>query len=226
MENRNEENNKSGKKDRFNQEKESRLLMMCHRFISVDDPFWELFREKLIHMKGLYAGKHAIQLCSVCLTIFVSGNPKKHRNITIGSLFFQFDPSNKTAKEVAQLFKDQGRVRTLKSGRILVGIPSFGQICIENHRSLEGSTIQFHLSDNNDKTKENEAKQTDPNSLKKRPPQIEAEKQIKGKSVQIKQNNKLWRPTLKAVIPALMIDNTAQLNTSPFKQSKSSKREE
>ena len=226
MENRTEENNKRGKKDRFNQEKESRLLMMSHRFISVDDPFWELFREKLIHMKGLYAGKHAIHLCSVCLTIFVSGHPKKHRNITIGSLFFQFDPSEKTAREVAELFKDQGRVRTLKSGQLLVGIPSFGQVCIENHRSLEGSTIQFHSSCNKEKTKENEAIQRDTSSLKKRPPRTKIEQQIKAKSVQVKQKKLSWRPTLRAVIPPLSIHKADHLNASPFKQNKATKKEE
>ena len=200
--------------------------MMCHRFISVNDPFWELFREKLIHMKGLYAGKHAVQLCSVCLTIFVSGNPKKHREITIGSLFFQFDPSKKTAKEVAELFKEQGRVRRLKSGELLVGIPSFGQICIEDHRSLQGSTIQFHSSCNEEKTKENEAIQRDTTSLKKRSPQIEAEKCIKGRSVQIQQKKNLWRPTLRAAIPPLFIHSRDHLNASTFKQTKATKKEE
>ena len=197
--------------------------MMCHRFISVDDQFWELFREKLIHMKGLYAGKHAVQLCSVCLTIFVSGNPKKHREITIGSLFFQFDPEKKTAKEVAELFLHQGRVRRLNSGELLVGIPSFGQICVEDHRSLQGSTINFHSSCNEEKTKENEAIQRDTTSLKKRPPRTEIKQQIKSRLIQVEQKNKLWRPSLKAVIPPLPTHNAGSLNASEFKQNKATK---
>ena len=226
MENKDETINKSAKKERFNQEKECRLLMMCHRFISIEDPFWELLREKLIHMKDLYAGKHSIQLCPVCLTIYVSGNPKKHAKTTIGSLLFRYDPSQKTAKEIAELFRDYGRVKRMKSGKLLVGIPSFGQICIENHRSLEGSTVQSNTDDKNQKSQEFEEQTRETSNIKKRPPERETEQQTKDKSVQNKHKKSLWKHTLKAVIPPLLIHNTDHLNASPFKQNKATKTEE
>ena len=223
---KNEENIKSEKKERFNQEKECRLLMMSHRFISTSDPFWELFREKLVHMRDLYGGRHAIQLCPVCLTIYVSGNPKKHPKTSIGSLFFQFDPSKKTAKEVAELFKDQGRVKNTKSGGVLVGIPSFGQICVENHRSLEGSRIQFKAGCNNQKNEENQAEATDTSTLKKRAPQRQTGTRIEKKSLNYEQKNSIWRPVSKGSIPPLATSKSAYLNSSLFKQTKPSKREE
>ena len=226
MEKRNEEKKESGKKERFDQEKESRLLMMCHRFIRVEDQFWELMREKLIHMKDLYAGRHAIHLCSVCLTIFVSGNPKKHRDITIGSLFFQFDPSKKTAKDVAEIFKEQGRVKRLKSGELLVGIPSFNQICVENHRSLEGSIIPFREGLNDQKTKENEPKTVGISWLKKRTPQRQTGRRKEEKSLKDKQISILWRPASKGSIPPLATSKSVRLNISSFKQNKATKKEE
>ena len=226
MEKQNDTANKCGKKERFNQEKECRLLMMCHRFISIEDPFWELLREKLIHMKDLYAGKHSIQLCPVCLTIYVSGNPKKHAKTTIGSLFFLYDPSQKTAKEVAELFRDYGRVKCLKSGKVLVGIPSFGQICIENHRSLEGSSVQFNPDDKNEKIQEFEVQTVDSSNMKKRPPRRETGRQIKSKSLKANEKKTLWMPAGNRGIPSLLTNQGSHSKVSPLKEYKIIKRTE
>ena len=211
---------------RFEEEKECRLVMLYHRFIPVDDQDWALVREKLIHMRERYGSKQAVQLCSVCLSLFLSNSLKKHERISIGSLFLRFNPADKTPQQIAEVFEQHGRIKKKKNGEILVGVPAFNQICIPDHRWLKGSTMGSHGDPNDKKKEEKESKPSDTSRLKKRPPETQKEQQNQSKSVQIKQNNKLWRPTLKAVIPALMIDNTAQLNTSPFKQSKSSKRAE
>ena len=222
----NEENIKSGKKERFDQEKECRLSMMCHRFIRTSDPFWELVREKLIHMRDLYGGKHAVQLCPVCLTIFVSGNPKKHPKTPIGSLFFEFDPSEKTSKEVAELFKNQGRVKKLQSGDVLVGIPSFGQICVENHRSLEGSSIQYKPDGKIEETSREEAREILTQRMQKRPPKKTEGGEVGKKHIKNGVKKKLWVPSLKGRIPEFPSINPADLKETPVKSYKASERKE
>ena len=214
---------KTRRNNRFEEEKESRLLMQYHRFLSIEDKNWGLLREKLIHLRQIYGWKQALQLCPICLSLFLSNSLKKHAQISIGSLFLRFDPAEHTSKEVAQLFQEHGRIKTKKNGDVLVGFPSFNQVCIQDHSSLEGSTIQFHSSCNEEKTKVNEAIQRDTSSLKKRPPRTEIKQQIKGRSIQNEQKNKLWKPTLKAVIPPLPIYNADDLNASPSKQNNATK---
>ena len=211
---------------RFEEEKECRLTMLYHRFISVDDQDWSLVQEKLIHMREKYGSKQAVQLCSVCLTIFLSNSIKRHETISIGSLFLRFNPSDKTPKQIAEVFKQHGRIKKRKDGEILVGVPAFNQICIPDHRWLKGSTNGCHTDPNHPKAQENELKQADTTNLKKRPPQRQTGRKIEKKSLGYEQKNSIWRPVSKGSIPPLATSNSVYLHSSPFKQTRPSKREE
>ena len=189
------------KRARFDEAKESRVLMMFHRFISAEDPFWSIFQEKLVHMKELYAGKHAIQLCPVCLTLYVCGSPKKHPSSTIGSLFLAFNPSEKTPKEIAEVFRDNGRIKLKKNGEVLVGVPSFNQICISDHRTLQGSLVSSEFRKREGESAEKTKKDDKNVQLSQRKPAIVQKRLKESETTLLNQGKTPWMPCLKATIP-------------------------
>ena len=226
MENIQTRREKGANKERFEEEKECRLMMLYHRFLSVDDHGWDLVRQKLIHMKERYGSKQAVQLCPVCLCVFLSNSLKKHARISIGSLFLGFDPSQKTPKEVAQVFQAHGRIKKKKNGDILVGVPCFNQMCIPDHRSLAGSFIEKKQVQKDEKIQEFEVQTVDSSNMKKRPPQRETGRQIKSKSLRGKDKNNLWMPAGKRGIPSLLTNQGSHSKVSSFKNSRINKRTE
>ena len=214
------------KKARFDEEKESRLLMCYHRFLSVDNGLWELVRQKLIHLKGTYHGKQAIQLCPICLTLFVSNEKKKHKKVSIGSLFFLMDPSNMSSKQIAEVFQQYGRTKTSKNGEVLVGVPSFSQICIQDHVSLEGSVIQGKSYQIDGKVKNESAKTKGTSYLQKRQPkedEVQYTPKIYPGDIT---NNKRWKHSFKGGIKPLPIALPTHLESTPTKSTKTSARKE
>ena len=172
MEKGTERRKQQGKRIRFDEVKDTRLLMMYHTFVDQDDEVWILVRDKLYYMKELYGGKHAVQLCPICLTIYISGTPKKHPVTSIGSLFLAFNPIEKSPEQIAEVFRDHGRVKVQKNGKILIGVPAFHQICISNHRTLEGSIIGADFKKTNTKVSVESDLQKKQTVLSKREPEV------------------------------------------------------
>ena len=211
---------------RFEEEKESRLLMQYHRFLSVEDKNWGLLRDKLIYMSQKYGSRQAVQLCPVCLSLFLSNSLKRHSQISIGSLFLRFNPEEHTSKELAEIFQKHGRIKTKKNGGILVGFPSFNQVCIPDHSSLEGSTIQYKSNDKREETSREIAEPKVVKSIQKRPPERTQTGEIGKKQSNNGEKNMLWMPSFKGEIPSLPFRPPAYREVSPIKSNKGSERKQ
>ena len=211
---------KTRRNNRFEEEKESRLIMQYHRFLRIEDKNWDLLREKLIDMSQKYGCKQALQLCPVCLCLFLSNSLKKHAQISIGSLFLRFNPAEHTSKEVAKVFQEHGRIKMMKNGDILVGFPSFNQVCIPDHSSLEGSIIQYKPDAKREEKSREVAREISTQSMQKRPPKRTERAEVGKKHIKNGVKNKLWRPSLKGGIPALPPIGAADLKETPLESKK------
>ena len=211
---------------RFEEEKESRLLMQYHRFLRIEDKNWDLLRDKLIDMSQKYGSRQAVQLCPVCLSLFLSNSLKRHSQISIGSLFLRFDPAEHTSEEVAKIFQEHGRIRTRKNGEILVGFPSFNQVCIPDHSSLEGSIIQYKPDHKREETSREITRPKLTERMQKRSPKRTERGEIGKKQSKNGGKNILWVPSFKGGIPALPFRAPAYLEATPIKSSKGSEAKE
>ena len=217
MENTIKRKEKTRRSNRFEEEKESRLLMQYHRFLSIEDKNWDLLREKLIDMSHKYGCKQALQLCPVCLSLFLSNSLKKHAQISIGSLFLRFNPAEHTSKEVAKIFQEHGRIKIKKNGDILVGFPSFNQVCIPDHSSLQGSIIQYKPDAKREEKSREVAREISTQRMQKRPPKRTERGEVGKKHIKNGVKNNLWKPSLKGGIPPLPSRDPVDLKEMPVK---------
>ena len=134
------ESSKTSQK-RFDTKKDSILLTFTHRFLQCDDPAWSLLKEKLVFLYRIYKKKDAVKLCSCCLSILTKHKKSQHSEITLSSIFFNWDPEIKTRTEIAELFKKHGRTTINSDGSLLIGFPGFGLDCSQHYRYLQGSQI-------------------------------------------------------------------------------------
>ena len=206
MENDTERRKEQGKRVRFDEVKDTRLLMMYHTFVEQGDEAWSLVRDKLIYLKELYGGKHAVHLCPICLTIHISGTPKKHPVTSIGSLFLSFDPLENSPEQIAEVFRDHGRVKVQKNGKILIGIPSFNQICISDHRTLEGTMTGADLKKRNTNVSVESDFQKKKTLLCKRGPKLRQPLHRTKRSEEKLITKPVWMPFSKGKTP-LIINN-------------------
>ena len=220
MENKQTATEKGKNQKRFEEEKECRLVMLYHSFLSIEDQDWGLLREKLIHMRDRYGSKQALQLCPVCLCLFLSSSLKKHENTSIGSLFLGFDPEKKSPKQIAQVLQDYGRIKVKKNGEILTGFPYFNQMCIPHHSSLKGSIIQDKESKKEDDNQKEQDKTGADASLKKRLPERETGEESNKKEHNDEKKNKIWSPFSKGVIKPLTLLPSALQEGAPTKPKK------
>ena len=220
MEKGTERRKQEGKRVRFDEVKDTRLLMMSHMFVGQEDEVWSLFRDKLIYLKELYGGKHAVHLCPICLTIFISGTAKKHPITSVGSLFLAFNPIEKTSAEIAEVFKDHGRVKVQENGEILIGIPAFHQICISDHRTLEGSITAANLKQRNTNSSVESDFQKKKIVLCKREPEVH---QVLDKSKGVEENmikRPVWKPFSKGSTSGIKQNIYLDSYSSPKQESK------
>ena len=132
-------NGDKSKKNLFDHKKACILSTYYHRFLKNDHTGWSLLREKLIHMKKIYGGKKAFQLCGSCMTISRAECSSAHLRVVVGSIFLHIDPEVMTLTELTDFFLKHGRHITDKNGMNRICFPSFNFECSEDYPFLLGS---------------------------------------------------------------------------------------